>query len=155
MRCAACSTSFCFVCSAVVEEGYSHFGSGKCRLLSAEEIARWEREERGAGGQGAAAAAAADRNAFWLGLARQQQQQQQRGRGDGGGGNGNGNNNLPLRPIKVSRCPTCGAQHAGESNDRRCGNCKTRHCGACGEVLRKGLVHFGRPPKCPAHFFRC
>lgn len=144
MRCAACSTSFCFVCSAVIleEEGYGHFGSGRCRLLSAEEVARWEREERGP------EAAAADRNAFWLGLARQQQQQ----RAGGGGGDGNGPPPLLRRTIKVSRCPTCGAQHAGESNDRRCGGCKTRHCGSCGEVLRKGVVHFGRAPKCPAHF---
>jgi len=141
MRCAACSTSFCFVCSAVVEEGYSHFGQGRCRLLSAEEIARWEREERGG-----AEAAAADRNAFWLGLARQQQEQQR------GGGGGGGNANIPLlREIKISRCPSCGARHAGESNDRKCGNCKTRHCGSCGEVLRKGVLHFGRPPKCREH----
>ena len=145
MRCAACSTSFCFVCSAVIleEEGYSHFGSGKCRLLSAEEIARWEREERGPD------AAAADRNAFWLGLARRQQQQEQQRGGNGGDGGMMGG---IKKKIKVSRCPTCGAQHAGESNDRRCGACKTRHCGSCGEVLRRGVVHFGRPPKCPAHF---
>ena len=148
MRCAACSTSFCFVCSAVIseEEGYAHFGSGRCRLLSAEEIARWEREERGP------EAAAADRNAFWLGLARRQQGQRQRGGGGEGGEGGNNPHNVLSRRIKVSRCPTCGAQHAGESNDRRCGSCKTRHCGSCGEVLRRGIVHFGRPPKCPAHF---
>lgn len=151
MRCAACSTSFCFVCSAVIgeEEGYGHFGSGRCRLLSAEEIARWEREERG--GQ---EAAAADRNRFWLGVAAAQQQRGGRG---GNGNNTNNENNAPLprgghRAIKVSRCPTCGALHAGESNDRRCGNCKTRHCGSCGEVLRRGVLHFGVPPKCPAHF---
>jgi len=137
--CRACGGPFCFTCGGTVDatDPYGHYRSGACILFDEADVAAFNAAVAAEG----AAALADDRvpgprlpppppagRGHWLAFA-----------------------------PHAARCPVCASlvARAGNSNDARCGACATRHCAACGEILRgrgAGATHFGpRPPRCPQH----
>lgn len=141
--CRACGDPFCFTCGCSVDpaDPYGHYRAGACILFDEADVAAWNAAMAAEG-----AAAAVDAGDRVPGPPHQRLPPPPPGRGHW----------LAFAP-RAARCPVCGSAVAaqGGNNDVRCRACTTRHCLACGDILRgrgAGAIHFGpRPPRCPQH----